>query len=86
MDTIEKALAKLTAKERERVKRIFTALRRGETHGLNIKKLKGRDDVFRVRKGNHRIIYRIGDGDDGGGGIFLLGIQRRKEDTYRLNV
>mgnify|MGYP001616553293 CR=1 FL=1 len=83
MDTIEKALAKLTAKERERVKRIFTALRRGETHGLNIKKLKGRDDVFRVRKGNHRIIYRIGDG---GGGIFLLGIQRRKEDTYRLNV
>ena len=44
----------------------------------NIKKLKGREDIFRVRKGNLRIIYRIEKEE-----IFILTVERRSEKTYR---
>ena len=52
----------------------------GETGGLGHKKLKGRDDIFRVRKGSLRIIYRT----DAKGKIFVLAIERRREDTYKF--
>lgn len=80
MNKIEKALAKLSVKERQCVQRILASLAGGNIAGLNIKKLKGRDDILRVRKGDIRIIYRI----DEKGAIFVLSVQRRKEDTYRL--
>lgn len=79
MDKIEKALARLTEKERARVRDILTRLRAGDTKGLNIKKLKGREDIFRARKGDIRILYRT-EGER----IFMLAIERRNEKTYRL--
>lgn len=42
MDAIGKALKKLDAKERERVKEILAKVSSGTTQGLDIKKLKGR--------------------------------------------
>ena len=78
MDSIEKALARLTEKERAWVKDILLRLRAGHTKGLDIKKLKGREDIFRVRKGDVRIIYRME-----GGAIFILTIERRSERTYK---
>lgn len=42
------------------------------------KSLKGRKDIFRVRKGDVRIIYRIQKGE-----VFILAIERRSEKTYR---
>ncbi|TSC68842.1 MAG: hypothetical protein G01um101470_1110 [Parcubacteria group bacterium Gr01-1014_70] len=80
MDKIEKALEKLTKKERERVKQILEKLKSGNTQGLDIKKLKERRDIFRVRTGNIRIMYRTGNS----GVIFVLAIDRRKEDTYKF--
>jgi mRNA-degrading endonuclease RelE of RelBE toxin-antitoxin system len=77
MDRVEKALAKLTPKERRVIVGILRKLRDGETKGLDIKKLKGRDDIFRVRKGDLRIIYRRHSGE-----TFILAIERRKENTY----
>jgi mRNA-degrading endonuclease RelE of RelBE toxin-antitoxin system len=79
MDTIQKALKKLTAKERERVKEILVRLASGKTQGMDIKKLQGRDDIFRVRKGDIRIVYR-----KQGTMIFVLLIERRSEKTYDL--
>jgi len=79
MDKIEKALKKLSAKERLQIKHIFTKLNSGKFEGLNIKKLKGREDVFRVKRGDLRIIYRVGGRD-----IFILSIDRRREDTYKF--
>ena len=79
MDKIEKALKKLSAKERLQIKHIFTKLNSGKFEGLNIKKLKGREDVFRVRRGDLRIIYRVGGRD-----IFILSIDRRRQDTYKF--
>ena len=79
MDTIQKALKKLTAKEREYVKEVLVKLGSGKTQGMDIKKLQGRDDIFRARKGDVRIVYR-----KQGTAIFILLIERRSEKTYNL--
>ena len=78
MDKIQKSLGRLTGKERKRVKEILIQLKNWRTEKLDIKKLRGRDDVFRVRKGRIRIIYRL----DVRGGIFILTIERRNDKTY----
>lgn len=80
MDKLEKALQKLSRKERERVKAILRQLATGDFLGLDIRKLKGREDIFRVSKSNFRIIYR----KDAAGKIYILAIRRRKEDTYKF--
>lgn len=79
MDKIEKALAKLNVKERKRIKDILIHLNSGNLEGLDIKKLRGRTDIFRIRKGDFRIIYRLNGRD-----IFILAIERRCEDTYKF--
>ena len=80
MDQIDKALRKLTAKERELVRKILSQVTGKDTETLDIKKLKGREDIFRVRKGTMRVIYRIGKKGD----VFILKIDRRREDTYKF--
>jgi mRNA-degrading endonuclease RelE of RelBE toxin-antitoxin system len=77
MDAIQKALKKFNVKEREFIKGILMRLSTGKTQGFDIKKLKVRSDVFRIRKGDFRIIYRQ-DGKD----FFVLLIERRNEKTY----
>lgn len=79
MDKLEKAVKKLTKKEREGLKEIIKALQSGRFNNLNLKKLKGGMDIFRVRKGNMRIIYQIRNGR-----IFILKIGRRKENTHKF--
>ena len=78
MDKISKALKKLTEKERKVVKEILVGIEKGEFTGLNIKKLKGRKDIFRVRKGAIRIIFQKTDV-----GVFILSIENRSDRTYR---
>ena len=79
MDAIREALKKLSAKERLNVKGILAKLVADHTQGLDIKKLQGRDDIFRVRKADIRIIYR-----KSGKAIFVLLIERRNEKTYHF--
>lgn len=78
MDKLEKTLKRLTEKEKRQIKKILTQLNQKKFEGLNIKKLKSREDIFRVRKGDIRIIYQIREN-----GIFILAIERRSEKTYR---
>ncbi|MBI2042443.1 MAG: hypothetical protein HYT21_01700 [Candidatus Nealsonbacteria bacterium] len=78
MDKVQKALGKLTGKERKKIKEILTKLKNRRIENLNIKKLKGRDDVFRIRKGKIRIIYRT----DIKNNIFILSLERRSDTTY----
>ncbi|MBI2454420.1 MAG: type II toxin-antitoxin system RelE/ParE family toxin [Parcubacteria group bacterium] len=77
MDKISKSLSKLTPKEQKQVKSILARLNRGDKSGLDIKKLKGREDIFRIRKGNIRIIYKTDKKS-----IFVLAIERRNDTTY----
>jgi len=79
MDRIEKALAKLNEKERKRLKSVLVRILAGRLGGLDVKKLKGRDDIFRVRKGDLRVMYRM----DKRKGISILAVERRSEQTYR---
>lgn len=79
MDKIEKALQKLLLKERKMIAFLLRKVFKGNLQGLDIKKLKGREDIFRVRKGAFRIIYRIQNNK-----IYILATERRKEDAYRL--
>lgn len=77
MDAILKALKKFSAQERVWSKEIIARLLADDMKNLNIKQLKGRDDIFRVRKGDIRIIYR-----KQGKQIFILDIGRRNEKIY----
>ncbi len=79
MDKIDKALSKLTFKEKERIKNVIKALQLGRFGNLDIKKLKGLQDIFRVRKGELRIVYQLL-----GKMIIILKIDKRKEDTYKF--
>ena len=80
MDKIQKALRKLTLAERKQVKEILSKLKNRQLESLNLKKLKGRDDVFRIRLGHVRVIYRIGRRAT----IFVLAIEKRSDTTYNL--
>ncbi len=78
VDKIQKALNKFSAKEKELVKELLKMIKVGTVIGLDIKKLKGQKDIYRVRKGKIRIIYKLDKGT-----VYLLAIERRNDNTYR---
>jgi len=78
MDKISKLLKKLSSKERERLKETLALLLSDDTASLNVKKLKGADDVYRVRTGNLRVIFQ-----KHGKEIQVLEVSRRDENTYK---
>lgn len=78
MDKIQKALGKLNGTEKKAVQSIMRSLLSGRFLGLQVQKLHGHTDIYRIRKGRLRIIYRQTKQ-----GIFILAIERRSEKTYR---
>ncbi|KKU07324.1 MAG: hypothetical protein UX10_C0012G0006 [Candidatus Magasanikbacteria bacterium GW2011_GWA2_45_39] len=76
-DKIQKSLDVLSEKEKEAVKNLLIKIKTGRLLGVDLKKLKGREDIYRARKGKIRIIYRTS-----AKGIYLLAIERRSENTY----
>lgn len=77
-DKIKKLLAKLSSKEREIVKLLILRVKLNDIEGLDIKQLKGHSDLFRVRKGRLRIVYRKSVKK-----FIILRIDRRNEKTYK---
>lgn len=80
MDKIAKALEKFNTDERNKIKAILLKINSGVFTGLDIKKLKGHDNIFRVRKGKIRIIYRINQNNN----IYILTVERRSDKTYNF--
>ena len=80
MDKISKFLNKLSQKELTVVKDVLEKIKKGEMANLDMKKLKGADNFFRVRKGDIRIIYRINEKEE----IILLNIERKNDNTYKF--
>ncbi len=78
VDKITKALNKFSKTEKRVVKKILLKIKSGKFSELNLKKLKGRNDIYRVRKGKLRVIYRIKDQK-----IYLISIERRNDRTYK---
>jgi len=72
MDKIARALKKLSGAEKIAVQQVLTLLKAGKIETLDIKKLKGYQNIYRVRKGKVRIIYRVTSNND----ITLLAIEQ----------
>jgi len=78
MDKTEKALNKLGSKVRRKIKNVLFQIDKGNFRHLDLKRLKGKKDIFRVRKGDIRIIFhKVADS------IKILSIERRTSKTYR---
>ena len=80
MDRISKFLNKLSQKELTVVKDVLEKIKKGEMENFDMKKLKGADNFFRIRKGDIRIIYRINEKEE----IILLNIERKNDNTYKF--
>ena len=78
MDKIDKALQKLSLKERKIFQKILRQLRAGHFGRLDVQKLKGYNDIYRVRKGDMWIIFRRTDET-----IRILALERRSSKTYK---
>lgn len=78
MDKIKKALKNLSVGDRKIIKDILLKIQFGNWEILDIKKLKNNDDIFRVRKGKIRIIFKSSKNAD----IKILAIERRSDNTY----
>lgn len=78
MDRISKFLQKRTAKERQAILAVVELLAFNELEHLDIKKLAGFKDRFRVRVGNFRIIFEKQKNEN-----IVLKIDKRDEQTYR---
>lgn len=80
MNQIEKFIRKLPSRERLLINQTIKRLDTGDWVGLNIKKLQGVDDLFRVRLGQIRIIYRFSKIT----GAQILDITYRDDNTYKF--
>ena len=78
VDRIRKILKQLSTKEHAQVTEIVRLIAVNTLEGLDIKKLQGVDDVYRVRKGNFRIIFQKTADDNNK----LIAIERRTDTTY----
>ena len=77
VDKIDKALAKLSDKERSSIRAVLIDVQTNNLSRLDVKKLKGRNDVYRVRKGNMRIIFQKKNTT-----IHILTVEKRSDTTY----
>ena len=79
MDKISKALQKIDKKEKEAIRNILVKIKNKKFKTFDVKKLKSRNNIFRVRKGKIRIIYHLKQER-----IMILSIERRSEKTYKF--
>ena len=79
MSSLKKLLSRFNKGEREDIELLIEKINSFVWDDLNVKKLKGYRDVFRVRRGDIRIIYRAQAGQ-----ILIIAIERRNESTYKF--
>lgn len=77
MDKMAKALMKLSEKERKILVSILKKIKNNSFSAIDLKKLKGRKDIYRARKGKFRIIFLKNKKE-----IRILSLERRSETTY----
>jgi mRNA-degrading endonuclease RelE of RelBE toxin-antitoxin system len=78
MDLIQKFLKRLDAKRQASVRPVLDKIYTRDFAGLDIKKLKGYQNTFRVRKGKLRILFSIENDDS----IKMISIEFRNDNTY----
>ncbi len=78
MDQIFKFLKKLDVKQQKVIREVLDKIYKKDFTGLDIKKLKVRNNHFRVRKGGIRIIYSYSSSEL----IHIIKIDFRNDNTY----
>lgn len=78
MNKLAKALQNLSDKERKLTKSVLLKIKNNSLSGLDLKKLKNCDNIFRVRKGKLRVIFKR----QNKGCYFILAIEKRSDKTY----
>ncbi len=76
-DRITKALKKLTPREQKDFKKILLDIQNNRFGEYDVKRLVGKSDIFRIRKGRYRIIFHA-KGDQ----ISILTLEKRNDNTY----
>ena len=79
MPTLKKILSKFGIEDRRMLEVLIEKIAFSNWRSLDIKKLIGYEDIFRLRKGKIRIIFRKYKLVTS-----ILNIERRKETTYKL--
>ena len=79
MPSVKKLLSKFSREEREKLELFIKAINSLNWRNLDVKKLKGYQNIFRVRKGKIRIVFTKDKKD-----ISILSIDRRHENIYKL--
>ncbi len=78
MDKIYKFLQKLSSDERKILEDIIKQVKKGDLGGLDVKKLKGESNLFRIRRGDIRIIFLKNKNM-----VMLISVDRRSDNTYK---
>lgn len=79
MEKWRKQIGKMPWNDQVRINAIIALLVAHDFSGLDRKQLKGRENIFRVRVGNYRIIYH-----DDGKVITIIEIPRKSDVTYNF--
>ena len=79
MPTLKKLLSKFNKEDREFLEFLIDKIISLTWRGLDIKKLQGYQDIFRLRKGKIRIIFAKDKKV-----ISIINIERRSDKTYRF--
>lgn len=79
MNKILKILAKLSSKERSNAKEDIALIVARKLEGLDIKKLKGFDKLYRAKRGKVRIIFFMDQNITD-----IVKIDRRNDNTYNI--
>lgn len=80
MDKISKFIASLSAKDQQSIIEVIAKIHTGDTSNLDIKKLQGYPDLFRVRIGKYRIICRFHKEY----GFVIVEVKLRNDTTYNF--
>lgn len=80
MTELEKFLRKLTAKRRAKIEPVIEKVVVRDFSDMNMSKLGGFDNLFRVRQGNIRIIFSLSTDEP----VKLIRVEFRGDTTYNL--
>ncbi len=78
MHKIDKFLARLDADRRQKVLAVVERIKNRNFSGLNIRKLQGSTETYRIRVGRIRIKFVINESD-----VHIFSIDNRGDNTYR---
>ena len=80
MKNLERELKKFSQKEIRRIEFLLRKIIVKNFKGLDLKKLKGLKNIFRLRKGRIRVIFSLEDKKE----PRILAIERKSDTTYNL--